>query len=121
MGEVISIDDEVVKLKELSLLSAEVNDQSRIYEILKSVIHSFEEFIHKPKGKEVYSSSKLMSDVTDSMMKPRLDMLFGDTSFSTLKGEEEKKERKKDGKAFTIGVNKVVNKSKGKAKEICFY
>jgi hypothetical protein len=44
MDDVFSIDDDVVKLKELGLLSAEVNDQSRIDEILKSIILSFEEF-----------------------------------------------------------------------------
>jgi hypothetical protein len=53
MAEVISIDNEVVRLKEVGLLSAEANNQSRIDEISKFIILLFEEFKRKIKGKEV--------------------------------------------------------------------
>lgn len=43
MAEVISIDNEVVRLKDLGLLSVEANNQSRIDEILKFIILLFEE------------------------------------------------------------------------------
>jgi hypothetical protein len=41
MAEVVSIHNEIVKLKQLGLLDVEVNDQSRIDEILRSMIHFF--------------------------------------------------------------------------------
>jgi hypothetical protein len=41
MAEVVSIHNEIVKLKQLGLLDVEVNDQSRIDEILTSMIHFF--------------------------------------------------------------------------------
>jgi hypothetical protein len=47
MAEVVSIHKEIVKLKQLALLDADVNDQSRIDEILRSVIHSFSESRHR--------------------------------------------------------------------------
>lgn len=56
MDEVISIDGKVVRLKELGLLSVEVNDQSKIDEILKSIILSFEEFRHNKGQKDLLVS-----------------------------------------------------------------
>jgi hypothetical protein len=41
MVKVVSIHNEIVKLRQLGLLDAKVNDQSRIDEILRSMIHSF--------------------------------------------------------------------------------
>jgi hypothetical protein len=82
------------------------------------MIHSFKEFRCKLKGKEVCSSSKLVSVVADSMMEPKSGMMVGEICFLELKGEKETKE---NGKAVVIGVNKAKSKSKGKAKGICFY
>jgi hypothetical protein len=121
IADVVLIDNEIVRLKELSLLNDEVNSQSGIDVILKSIIHSFEEFRRKSKGKEVCPSFELMSDAMESMVEPQLGMLVGSTSYSEPKGEEDKKETKEDGKVFAICVNKVEIKSKGKAKWICFY
>jgi hypothetical protein len=39
MAEVVSIHNDNVNLKQLDLLDAEVHDQSRIDEILRSMIH----------------------------------------------------------------------------------
>jgi hypothetical protein len=85
------------------------------------MIHSSNEFTCKLKGKEVCSSSELVSVAADSMMEPKFGMMVGETSFSESKGKEEKKETKENGKVVGIGVNKARNKSKGKAKGICFY
>jgi hypothetical protein len=88
MAEVVSIHNEIVNFKQLGLLDAEVNDQFRIDEIIRSMIHSFKEFICKPKGKEVCSSSELVSVAADSMMEPKSYMMVGETSFSEPKGEK---------------------------------
>jgi hypothetical protein len=45
------------------------------------MIHSFEEFKSKLKGKEVCSSSELVNDAVDSMMEPKPGKLVVDTSF----------------------------------------
>lgn len=119
MAKVVSIHNEIVKLKQLGLLYAEVNDQSRIDEILKSMIHSFKEFKCKHKGKVVCSSFGLVSVAANSKMEPKSGMIVGKTSFS--KPKIKKKETKKNGKAVVTGVNKGRSKSKGKAKGICFY
>jgi hypothetical protein len=108
-------------LKQLGLLDTEVNDQSRIDEILKSMIHSFKEFRCKHKGKDVCSSSELVSVAADSMMEPKSGMMVGETFFSEPKCREEKKETKENDKVVVIGVNKARSKSKAKAKGICFY
>lgn len=121
IAKVISIENEVVKLKELGLLNTEVNDQFMIDEILKSVILYFKEFKCKHNGKEVCSSSKLVSSGASSIVEPKPGMLVGETSFSEPKGEEEKKKTKKDGKAIFIGVNKAGNKPNVKSKLRCFY
>jgi hypothetical protein len=81
------------------------------------MIYSFKEFRCKYKGKDVCSSSELVSIAADSMMKPKSGMMVSETSFSEPKGKEEKKETKENGKAIVIGVNKARSKSKG----ICFY
>ena len=81
MIEVISIDNEIIKLKELGLIHAEVNDQSKIGEILKSFVRSFDEFRRKFKCKEVCSSSELVSNAMNSMMKPDPGMLVGSNSY----------------------------------------
>jgi hypothetical protein len=88
MAEVVSIHNEIVKLKQLGLLDAEVNDQSRIDEILRSMIHYFKEFRCKHKGKVVCSLSGLVSIVADSMMEPKSGMMIGETSFSKSKVEK---------------------------------
>jgi hypothetical protein len=103
MDDVISIHNEIVKLKQLGLLDEEVDDQSRIDEILRSLIHSFEEFRRKLKGKYVCSSSELVSVAVDSMMEPKFSMIVGETSFSETKGKEEKKETKENDKVIVIG------------------
>jgi hypothetical protein len=82
MDKVVSIHNEIVKLKQLGLLYAEVNNQSRIDEILRSMIHSFKEFKCKHKGKVVCSSFGLVSVATDSMMETKFGMIVGKTSFS---------------------------------------
>jgi DNA-binding protein Fis len=82
MAEVVSIHNEIVKLKQLGLLDVEVNDQSRIDEILKSMMHSFKEFRCKLKGKDVCSLFELVSVAADSMMEPKFGMMVGETSFS---------------------------------------
>jgi hypothetical protein len=56
-------------------------------EILRSIIHSFDEFRHKLKGKDVYSSSGL-SIASDSMMEPKSGMMVGKTSFLEWKCKE---------------------------------
>jgi hypothetical protein len=58
MAEVVSIHNDIVKLSQLGLLDIEVNNQSWIDEILRSMIHSFKEFRCKLKGKNVCSLSK---------------------------------------------------------------
>jgi hypothetical protein len=55
-------------LKQLGLLDAEVNDQFKIDEILKSMIHFFKEFRCKHKGKDVCSLFELVSVAVDSIM-----------------------------------------------------
>jgi hypothetical protein len=120
MTNVFSIQSEVLKLKELGLLDAEVNDQHRVDEILRSVIHSFSEFRRMYKGKEVGSSSELIRVVADSMKEPESGMDIGETFFSKPKGEEEKEETKNNGKTIVIGVKKAQRKSNGKPKGICF-
>jgi len=62
-----------------------------------------------------------VSVAADSMMEPKLGMMVGDISFSESKGNEEKKETKKNYKAFANGINEARNKSKCEAKGICFY
>jgi hypothetical protein len=76
MAKVISIHNEIVKLKHLGLLDAEVNDQSMIDETLRSMMHSFKEFKCKHKGKDVCSSSELVSVTADSIMEPKSGMLL---------------------------------------------
>jgi hypothetical protein len=83
------------------------------------MIHSFNEFKCKLKGKDVCSSSELVSVTADSMIEPKFGMMAGETSF--LEPKREKKETKGNNKAIVIGINKVKSKSKGKAKGICFY
>jgi hypothetical protein len=64
-----------------------VNDQSWIDEILlTSIIHSFKELRCELKGKEVRSSSLLVSVTADSMMEPKCGMMVDETSFSEPKG-----------------------------------
>jgi hypothetical protein len=121
MTEVFSIHNKIVKLKQLGLLDAEVNDQSKIDEILKSIIHVFKEFWCKHKSKDVCSLSELVSVAADSMMEPKSGMMVGETSFLVPKGKKEKKETKENDKVVIIGVNKARSKSKGKAKGIWFY
>jgi hypothetical protein len=41
------------------------------------MIHSFEEFRRKLKGKDVCSSSELVSVAMDSMMEPKSSMMVG--------------------------------------------
>jgi hypothetical protein len=62
------------------------------------MIHSFEEFRRKVKGKEVCFLFKLVSVEMDSMMEPEFGMIVGEFFFSELKGKEEKKETKEAGK-----------------------
>jgi hypothetical protein len=112
MAEVVSIHNVIVKLKQLGLLHVEVNDQSKIDEILGSVIHSFKEFRCKHKSEVVCSSSGLVSVATDSMMKPKSGMIVGEAFFSKPKGKEEK-ETKENDKVVVIGVNKARSKFKG--------
>jgi hypothetical protein len=76
MAEVVSIHNEIVKLKQLRLLDAEVNDQSMIDETLRSMLHSFKEFKCKHKGKDVCSSSELVSVTADSIMEPNSGMML---------------------------------------------
>lgn len=92
-----------------------------IDEILKSIILSFKEFKRKHNGKEVCSSTEFVSSGARSIVEPKPSMLVGETSFSELKGEEEKKKTKKDGKAISICVNKAGNKPNDKSTGICFY
>jgi hypothetical protein len=98
MAEVVSIQSEILTLKKNDLFDAEVDDQSKIDEILIFMIHSFEEFRRKVKGKEVCFLFELVSVETDSMMKPEFGMIVGEFFFSELKGKEEKKETKEPGK-----------------------
>jgi hypothetical protein len=51
----------------------------------------FKEFKCKHKGKNVCSSSELVSVAAGSMMEPKSGMMVGETSFSKSKGKEEKK------------------------------
>jgi hypothetical protein len=99
MAEVVSIQSEILTLKKKNdLFDAEVDDQSKIDEILIFMIHSFEEFRRKVKGKEVCFLFKLVSVEMDSMMEPEFGMIVGEFFFSELKGKEEKKETKEAGK-----------------------
>jgi hypothetical protein len=98
MVEVVSIQSEILTLKKNDLFDAEVDDQSKIDEILIFMIHSFEEFRCKVKGKEVCFLFKLVSVEMDSMMEPEFGMIVGEFFFSELKGKEEKKETKEAGK-----------------------
>lgn len=86
MGEVKSIDKQIVKLKELELLGMEVGSQSSIDMILRSIINSYELRI-KFKGKDVCSSSGSLSGV-DSTMSPPCVIEIGSSSCSKLKGLE---------------------------------
>jgi hypothetical protein len=61
-------------LKQLGLLGAKVNDQSKVDEILRSVTHYFNEFRRKYKGKEVCSSFELIRGVAKSMTEPESGM-----------------------------------------------
>jgi hypothetical protein len=119
MAEVFSIHNEIIKLKQLGLLDAEDNDQSRIDEIVRSMIHSFKEFRCKHKGKVVCSLYGLVSVAADSMMELKSGMMVGETSSSKPKGE--KNETKENGKVVVIAVNKARSKSNDQAKWICFY
>jgi hypothetical protein len=93
MAEVVSIQSEILTLKKKNdLFDAEVDD------ILIFMIHSFEEFRRKVKGKEVCFLFKLVSVEMDSMMEPEFGMIVGEFFFSELKGKEEKKETKEAGK-----------------------
>jgi len=78
MTDVFSIQSEVLELKQLGLLDAEVNDQSRVDEILTSVIHSFNEVRRKYKGKEVCSSFELIRVAVDSMKELESGMNIGE-------------------------------------------
>jgi hypothetical protein len=113
VGKVVSIDNKVVKLKELGLLNREVNSQSNIDEILKAIIHSYEEIKVKSKGKEVCPSSDALSGVVKSMVSPH-DTEIGSTSYSEPKGEERK--AKEDGKDSAISMDKAEKQIKGNAK-----
>jgi len=86
--------------------------------IPKSMIHFFEEFRCKLKGKDVCSSSGLVSVAADSMMELKFGMMVGETSFSKPKGKEEKKKTKGNGRVVVLGFSKAKRKSKGKAKRI---
>jgi hypothetical protein len=115
LGKVMSIDNEVVRLKELDLLRAEVSTQSSIDVILQAIIHSYEGFGMKFKGKEVCLSSESMSGIVESMVSPH-SMKVGSTSYSKPKGEERKEEAKDDKKFSAISVRKARVKSKAKSR-----
>jgi hypothetical protein len=118
LGKVISIDNELVRLKELGLLDETVNNQSSIDDILRAVIHSYEGIRMKNKGKEICSSSDTLSEIVESVVSPK-GTEIGSTSYSKPKGEEGK--AKGDGKISAIRIDKAESKSKGKAKGICLY
>lgn len=95
MANVTSINNGVVKLKELGLLNVEVTNQSGIDMVLQSIIRSFEVFRLKYKGKEDCPSSELVSGVVESMVKLQHGMDVGSTSYLEPKGEKDKKETNK--------------------------
>jgi hypothetical protein len=90
MTEVVSVDYQIAKLKELSLLDTRLDSESKIDEILNSVIECYEEFRHKCKGNEVYTSSKLKSNATESVVDQWSSMVYGSSSWSKPKRQEEK-------------------------------
>jgi hypothetical protein len=71
MAEVLSIYNEIVKLKQLGLLNAKFDDQSKIDEILISMALFFRNSDKLKKGKDVCSLSALVSVTADSMMEPK--------------------------------------------------
>jgi hypothetical protein len=59
----MSIDNQVVWLKELVLLSVEESTQYSIDVTLQTIVHSNEWFMMKYKSKKFCSSSKLVGDI----------------------------------------------------------
>jgi hypothetical protein len=120
MTKVVSVDYQIAKLKELSLLDTRLDSESKIDEILNSVIECYEEFRHKYKGNEVYTSSKLKSNATKGVVDQWSSMVYGSSSCSKSKGKK-KSEFMTIGNPFAKGINKAHKKSKGKPKGVCYY